>query len=64
MLRTSSRSAVATLSVPVNVSAIIRPKMTPETRSTGVNAGVATAVARAGGATDIVTMACGTWCPT
>jgi len=56
MSRTSFLSAVATLSVPVNVSAMIRPKMTSETRSTGVNTGAATAGARAEGATEIVTI--------
>jgi len=56
MLRTSFRSAVATLNVPVNVSAMIRPKMTPETRSIGDNTGAGIAGARAGGATETVTI--------
>ncbi len=36
---TSSRPAVATLSEPVKLSAISRPKMTSDTRSTGLNTG-------------------------
>jgi len=47
MSRTSLRSAVATLSVPVNVSAMMMPKTTPETRSIGDNgaAGITSALA-------------------
>src|SRR3954467_12400942 len=41
MLRTSARSALATLRDPVKVRAMIRPKMTPETRSTGDRTGTA-----------------------
>jgi hypothetical protein len=35
MVRTSLRSAVATLNEPVKVSAMMRPNMTSKTRSTG-----------------------------
>ena len=53
MLRTSFRSAVATLNVPVNVSAMMRPKMTPETRSMGESTGAGIVGALAGRATEV-----------